>query len=95
MLLSRKTKKEVTWIYKALKKVKMSDAGVNGTLVIQALSDNILLIRREFKDLKKKSLIPIFNFGQHYEHLNFTTDSDIFGNINIELSRLNSFHKNW
>jgi alpha-glucosidase len=79
-------------IYKQLMKLKKTEAGVNGTLVIQALTDDVLLIKRELTDKKKESLLSIFNFGSQYIHLNFVNSSVLSEKLKVQLNRLNSFH---
>lgn len=80
-------------IYKKLMKIRKSEAGVDGALVIQALNDQILVIKRELADKSKKSLVAIFNFGSLYTHLGFINETSQPTKVNIQISRLNSFHK--
>lgn len=80
-------------VYKALMALKKSEAGTNGNLLINALSDDILMIRRDLNDTAKQSLISILNFGSHYLNLNFINEADFPTKVHIKLSRGNSFHR--
>lgn len=80
-------------IYKKLMAIRKTEAGANGTLVIQALSDKILVIRRELDDKAKKSLFSIFNFGATYTNLNFINEAEHPSDVNIQISRSNSFYR--
>lgn len=79
-------------VYKKLMKLKITEAGVEGKLLIQALTDDVLLIKRELADKSKESLISIFNFGSLYTHLAFINKTENIESIKIQLKRPNSFH---
>lgn len=79
-------------IYKSLMHLKKSEAAVEGSLLIEALSDDVLMIRRNLNDTTKESLISIFNFGSRYVHLGFINESQYLKTMNVNVSRLNSFH---
>lgn len=79
-------------VYKKLMGLKKTEAGIDGKLFIQALTDDVLLIKRELTDKKKASLISIFNFGSLYTHLGFINQTENPEKIKIQLKRLNSFH---
>lgn len=79
-------------IYKKLMKIRKTEAGADGTLIIQALNDQILVIRRELDDKSKESLVAIFNFGSDYTHLGFINETEHPTKVNIQISRVNSFH---
>lgn len=82
-------------IFKKLMTLRKGEAGVNGTLVIKALTDEVLLIKRTLTGQKKESLFALFNFGSHIANLASINDSDFTApkEVMIELSRLNSLHK--
>lgn len=79
-------------VYKSLMHLKKNEAAVEGSLLIEALNDDVLMIRRNLNDTTKESLIAIFNFGAHYVHLSFINESQYPKVINVNVSRLNSFH---
>lgn len=80
-------------IFKVLMTLRKTDAGVNGTLTIKALTDDILLIKRSLEDTKKESLLAIFNFGSREASLKSINESEFPKEVNkIVLSTLNSFH---
>lgn len=79
-------------VFKKLMALRKSEAATNGSLIIEALNDEVLLIRRHLDDSKKESLISILNFGSQYTNLNFINQSTYPATLSISLSRLNSFH---
>lgn len=79
-------------VYKSLMHLKKSEAAVEGSFLIEALNDEVLMISRNLNDTTKESLISIFNFGSHYIHLSFINESQYPKAMNIKVSRLNSFH---
>lgn len=79
-------------IYKSLMALKKTEAGVDGSLIIQALNDEVLLIRRDLSDTTKKSLMAIFNFGAQYASLSFINATNFPKAIDVNVSRLISFH---
>jgi hypothetical protein len=66
---------------------------VSGALKVQALSDDILVIKRDLNDAHKENLIVILNFGNQYTNLAATSESNSALKVDVQLSRLNSYHE--
>lgn len=75
-----------------LLQLKKSKAISPGTLKMEALSDDILILQREYSDFE--NIIAIFNFNRFYSHMGkYDKEIPYIGELKIQISKGNSINE--
>jgi len=80
-------------IYKQLMALKKSDVGTNGTMSIEALNDDVFLIKRQLNNTVGDGFLAIFNLSPQFYSFELLNKRHLPIEMKVALKRSNSLHQ--